>query len=315
MNFRQLDLNLLRVLCAVYRYGSVTEAGRHLALSQPATSNALARLRAVLDDELFVRSASGLQPTRKAQRIVPSLIEQLRLLENTVSRREAFEPASNQVHWRLSLSDLGEMMFLPALAQVLRSQSPGSHVSNVAVAATQVSAALDAHEIDLAIGILNAHRGPYASELLFQENFVAVTASAWRPRNWRGASRLSAQQLATASLAVASPAATFHGIVDLMLTKLRLNERIVLRARHYGALPELVTRTDLLAIVPQMYAHSLAPRYDIRVWDLPKVGTSYDVHMLWHQTASLDPAHQWLRGVVRQLFQRTPPGSSRKVQP
>ncbi len=314
MNFRQLDLNLLRVLCAVYRYGSVTEAGHHLALSQPATSNALARLRAALDDELFVRSPSGLHPTRKAQRIVPSVIEQLRLLENTVSCHEAFEPASSQVHWRLSLSDLGEMMFLPALAQVLRSQSPGSHVSNVAVAATQISAALDAHEVDLAIGILDANRGPYASELLFQENFVAVTASAWRPRNWRGANRLSAQQLATASLAVASPAATFHGIVDLMLTKLRLNERIVLRARHYGALPELVTRTDLLAIVPQMYAHSLAPRYDIRVWDLPKVGTSYDVHMLWHQTASLDPAHQWLRGVVRQLFQRTPPGPDRKVQ-
>lgn len=54
MNFRQLDLNLLRVLCAVYRCGSVTEAGRQLALSQPATSKALARLRTFFDDELFV---------------------------------------------------------------------------------------------------------------------------------------------------------------------------------------------------------------------------------------------------------------------
>ncbi len=312
MNFRQLDLNLLRVLCAIYRYGSVTEAGHHLALSQPATSNALARLRTVLDDELFVRSPGGLHPTRKAQRIVPTVIEQLRLLENTVSSREAFEPASSPVHWRLSLSDLGEMMFLPPLAKVLRSQSPLSHISNVSVAAAQVSAALDAHEIDLAIGILDANRGPFASELLFQENFVAITASSWRPRNWRGANRLSAQQLAAASLAVASPAATFHGIVDLMLTKLRLNERIVLHARHYGALPELVTCTDLLAIVPQMYAHSLAPRYDIRVWDLPREGTSYAVHMLWHETASQDLAHQWLRGVVRHLFQRTPPGSPQK---
>jgi len=304
MNFRQLDLNLLRVLCAVYRFGSVTEAGRHLALSQPATSNALARLRTIFRDELFVRSPSGLHPTRKAQRIVPAVIEQLHLLESTVSSAEEFEPANSHVHWRLSLSDLGEMMFLPPLAQALRAQSPGSHISNVAVAAPEVSAALDAHEIDLAIGILQGKRGSTASELLFQENFVAITAMNWRPPKWRSGAQLSATQLASASLAVASPAATFHGSIDLMLSELRLNERIVLRARHYGALPELVTRTDLMAIVPLMYANSLAPRYNVKIWKLPEHGSRYEVSMLWHQTANPDLSHSWLRGVVRKLFQR-----------
>jgi DNA-binding transcriptional LysR family regulator len=304
MNFRQLDLNLLRVLCAIYRFGSVTEAGRQLALSQPATSNALARLRTIFDDELFVRSPSGLHPTRKAQRIVPAVIEQLHLLENTVSSAEEFEPASSHAHWRLSLSDLGEMMFLPPLAQELRNQSPGSHIANVSVAASEVSAALNAHEIDLAIGILDSRRSAIASELLFQENFVAITASQWRPARWRSGSSLSRRQLAEVSLAVASPAATYHGSVDLMLAELQLNDRIVLRARHYGALPELVTRTDLMAIVPLMYANSLAPRYDVRIWELPEHGASYDVSMLWQQSASPDLAHSWLRGVVRKLFQR-----------
>jgi len=304
MNFRQLDLNLLRVLCAVYRFGSVTEAGRQLALSQPATSNALARLRTIFEDPLFVRSPTGLHPTRMAQRIVPAVIEQLHLLENTVTSAEEFEPASSQAHWRLSLSDLGEMMFLPQLAQELRSQSPGSHIANVSVAASEVSAALNAHEIDLAIGILDSSRSAIASELLFQENFVAITASQWRPARWRSGSSLSSRQLSEVSLAVASPAATYHGSVDLMLAELQLNDRIVLRARHYGALPELVTRTDLMAIVPLMYANSLAPRYDVRIWDLPEHGASYDVSMLWQQSASPDLAHSWLRGVVRKLFQR-----------
>ncbi len=315
MNFRQLDLNLLRVLCAVYRLGSVTEAGQELALSQPATSNALARLRNVFEDDLFVRSPRGLHPTRKAQRIVPAVIEHLHRLEATVSSAEAFEPASSVNHWRLSLSDLGEMMFLPPLAQALRSQSPGSHVSNVAVAAAQVRAALDSHEIDLAIGILDAKRGSIASELLFQEYFVAISANAWRPVGWRSGNQLNARQLAAASLAVASPAATFHGSVDLMLNRLQLEERIVLRARHYGALPELVTRTDLLAIVPLMYANSLAPRYDVHIWELPKHGSRYDVCMLWQQSANHDVAHAWLRGVVRNLFQRTPISATRKLKP
>lgn len=304
MNFRQLDLNLLRVLCAVYRSGSVTEAGRQLALSQPATSNALARLRVFFEDDLFVRSARGLNPTRKAQRIVPAVISQLRTLESTVISSEGFEAASSSIHWRLSLSDLGEMMFLPLLAQAFRDQSPRSQVSNVSVDALQVGAALDAHDIDLAIGILSPSHNSIASERLFQERFVAITASDWRPGKDRDGNSLNARQLAAASLAVASPAATFHGSVDLMLTKLKLNDRIVLRARHYGALPELVTHSDLMAIVPLMYANSLAPRYDVRVWELPDHGPRYDVSMLWHQTATHDLAHTWLRAVVRRLFQR-----------
>lgn len=304
MNFRQLDLNLLRVLCAIYRLGSVTEAGRQLALSQPATSNALARLRTFFDDELFVRSSRGLHPTRKAQRIVPALITQLHTLETTVLSTEGFEPASSSVHWRLSLSDLGEMMFLPPLAQAFRVESPHSQVSNVAVAALQVGAALDAQEINLAIGILGPSHGSTISERLFQEHFVAITARDWRPDKGRVGHSLSAQQLAAAALAVASPAATFHGSVDLMLAKLKLNDRIVLRARHYSALPDLVTRTDLMAIVPLMYANSLAPRYDVRTWQLPAHGPRYDVRMVWHQSATLDPAHAWLRSVVRRLFQR-----------
>ena len=304
MNFRQLDLNLLRVLCAVYRFGSVTEAGRQLALSQPATSNALARLRTLFEDPLFVRTPRGLHPTRMAQRLVPALMEQLHLLENTVTGAEQFEPASSQAHWRLSLSDLGEMMFLPALAQALRQQASASHLSNLSVAASEVNAALDADEVDLAIGILSSSRSSIASELLFEENFVAITAQNWRPQGWRAGKRLSTKQLASASLATASPAATYHGSVDLMLSELKLFDRIVLRARHYGALPELVTSTDLMAIVPMMYANSLAPRYDVRVWELPEHGSRYAVHMLWHQTATLDQAHTWLRGVVRKLFQR-----------
>ena len=304
MNFKQLDLNLLRVLCAVYRLGSVTEAARQLSLSQPATSNALARLRIFFEDELFVRSVRGLNPTSKAARIVPGVIAHLQSLESTVMSTESFIAASSTIHWRLSLSDLGEMMFLPLLAQAFRDGSPHSQLSNVSVAALQVSAALGAHEIDLAIGLLSPGRNSIASERLFKERFVAISAGNWQPGSGNHGAGLSARQLAKVSLAVASPAATFHGSVDFMLNKLKLSDRIVLRARHYGALPELVLGSDLIAIVPLMYANSLAPRYAVRIWELPDHGPNYDVSMLWHQSATHDLAHTWLRALVRRLFQR-----------
>lgn len=315
MNFRQLDLNLLRVLCAVHRSGSVTEAGRQLALSQPATSNALARLRRWFDDELFVRSPSGLHPTRLTQRIVTQVAAHLLDLEKALCSGETFDPASAGVHFRLSLSDLGEMMFLPPLAGVLRSESPLSQVSNVSVDAKLVSAALESRDIDLAIGILLPEHVGIASESLFHEHFVAITGKHWRPEVGRAVTGLSTRQLSRAHLAVAAPTATFHGSVELMLTRLKLKDRAVVRARHYGALPELVTCTDLMAIVPKMFADSMASRYAVRVWELPGHGPHYNVRMVWHQSASNDPAHAWLRERVRRLFARGAQPRDRKPLP
>ena len=74
-----------------------------------------------------------------------------------------------------------------------------------------------------------------------------------------------------------------------------------MRLRHYGAVPELVRGTDLVAIVPQMFADAVAARHDLRVWQLPD-GTSYDVMMVWHQSVNGDPAQRWLREQVRHLF-------------
>jgi DNA-binding transcriptional LysR family regulator len=304
LNFRHLDLNLLRVLAAVYRTGSVTEAGRQLALSQPATSNALARLREFLGDELFVRSPRGLHPTRTAQRIAPAVIAHLQALESTVLSAEAFDPAVSRAHWRLSLSDLGEILFLPPLAQALRSEAPHCQLSNVAVAAGEVSAALEARDIDVAIGILRpAHRG-IASQTLFRERFVGITAPGWVPPTGGAGRALSARQLARVRLAVATPTATVHGSVEVRLKQLKLASRALLHVRHFGALPDLVARTDLLAIVPRMFAESLHPRYAVRVWELPDVGPQYEVRMLWHPSANADRAHAWLRALLLRLFER-----------
>jgi DNA-binding transcriptional LysR family regulator len=307
MNFRQLDLNLLRVLVAIYRTGSVTEAARQLALSQPAASNALARLRSAFDDELFVRTPAGMRPTPAAERAAPLAAAHLQALEAALSDAGPFDPGTSERHWRLSLSDLGEMMFLAPLAHRLRRDAPGSRLSNVPVLATAVGAALESREIDLAIGILDAGRSGIAGETLFREHYVAVTNPRWRPAEGRAARTLTAAQLAQATLVTAAPTATFHDVIDQMLATLRLAGRVALRTRHYGALPLLVADSDLLAIVPLMYARSLLPRHDLRIWELPGHGPTYEVRMLWHDSATRDAAHAWLRGLVRALFARAAP--------
>ena len=304
MNFRQLDLNLLRALAAIHRYGSVTNAAKALSLSQPATSNALARLRDFFQDELFVRVPSGLKPTRLCEQLAPAVLAQLLALETLVTGRDEFEPTHSDMHWHLSLSDLGEMLFLPELAGALRRQASNARLSNVSVAATDVVVALETREIDLAIGILQPRHRGIRTELLFREHYVAVAAPQWRPASGRSGRTLTMQQLAEASFVVASPTATSHGSVEQMLISMKLEDRIVLRARHFGALPELALTSDLLSIVPEMYAHNLCQRYDFRVWNLPSA-PAYEVRLVWHSSTDKDPAHQWMRALVHKLFKRT----------
>lgn len=310
MNFRQLDLNLLRVLCAIHRTGSVTEAGQQLALSQSSTSNALARLRHCFGDALFVRSPSGLHPTRLAQRIAPLVAAHLLQLETALCEDQSFDPTTGCMHWRLSLSDLGEQLFLPRLAHRVRREAPSCRLSNVSVPAHQLPAALEAMDADLAIGILNPQHRGVASESLFHEHFVALSAAQWKPRGGRAGRMLTPRQLAAAALVVADPAATTHGSVQQMLARLRITDSAVLLVRHYAAMVDLVTGSDLVAIVPQMYADTLAAGRAVRVWELPGHGPHYDVRMVWHHSATADPAHAWLRDCVRDLYAR--PAAARR---
>jgi len=306
--FRQLDLNLLRVLVAIQATGSVTAAGRQLALSQPAVSHALARLREFFGDALFVRSPSGLHPTRLAGRIVPAVTAYLRALETALAEAGSFDPSGDAVFWRLSMSDLGEILFLPRLVAALRSEAPLAQVDNAGVPLHAVAAALESRDVDLAIGILAPAKRDLVDQVLFRERYVAVTAAEWRPAG-RVARTLTHGQLAGASLAVASPTATYHESVPRMLDALGISGRTVVHARHYAALPELVTSADLLAIVPQMYARAVAERWPVRVWQLPGEPLEYDVRMLWHATATREPAHAWLRALVQRLFARAAPRS------
>ena len=305
MNFRQLDLNLLRVLAAIHRTRSVTAAGKALSLSQSATSNALARLRHFFDDELFVRSPAGLQPTRLCERVAPAVLAQLRVARGDGDRQGGLRSrAPAPSHWKLSLSDLGEMLFLPPLAAALRRQAPHARACRTFPwprptwrprwrrgRSTAPSASCSR---------ATAACTPSCS-------FASSTSPSRRARGGRPSGRagrsLSPAQLAQASLVVASPTATFHSSVEQMLARMKLADRIVLRARHFGALPELAHTTDLLAIVPDAYAKNLGQRFDLKVWQLPGA-PFYDVRLCWHASSARSPAHQWMRTLMHRLFAR-----------
>lgn len=299
IHFHRLDLNLLRVLVAIDRCRSVTEAGRRLALSQPATSNALARLREAFDDPLFVRGAGGLMRTSLAERIVPAAARHLEALEAALTEPDGFDPLRSGVDWRLSLSDLGEMVFLPEIVEAVLREAPRTRVTNVGVPAERVAEALARREIDLAIGVMDPGQRGIRSTLLFRERYVALGSRACPPE-WRERAGFTG-----AALVVASPTATYHQGIAEALERHKLGTRIVVRTRHYASMPDLVASGKLVAIVPETFARRACERRRrLATWQVPLRMPPYEVGMVWHTATDGDAAQSWLREKVLRLFRR-----------
>jgi len=296
--FARLDLNLLRVLVAIARFRSVTEAGRHLSLSQPATSNALARLREAFDDPLFVRAPGALAPTPLAARVAPIVARHLEELEAALGEHRPFDPASSATEWRLSLSDLGEIVFLSAIVEAVPSGAPPPPRADAPGPVRGVAGARGNGEIDPAGGIMAPRQRGLRSTVLFRERYVALSRRDC-PRAWR-----TRRGFADAPLAVASPTATYHGEIAERIERVRLHSGIVVHARHFSTMPDLVARGELVAIVPEMFASMACERHDLAMWPIPTPTPRYEVCMVWHGALDTDPAQQWLRERVLQAFGR-----------
>ena len=154
MNVGDIDLNLLKIFDAVNAEGSVSRAAQRIGLTQPSVSHGLARLRAVFGDALFVRVRGGVAPTPVARRIAPALTEALRAVQSVLDDAERFDPATDGRVFRIHMSDLGEMVFLPPLMRALRDRAPGVSLETRQIEPAALPAALDGGTIDMAIGHL-----------------------------------------------------------------------------------------------------------------------------------------------------------------
>src|SRR5688572_11984454 len=174
MNVQALDLNLLRVLDAVLHEGGVTPAAARLGLTQPAVSNALARLRRVFGDPLFVRSAAGVDATPFARELAEPVRQALALLESALAHGPGFDPATSTRAFRFYMSDLGQVEFLPPLMERVQSAAPGVRLEAVAFDLEHIGAALGAGALDLAVGFLPALGPPVERQALFRDPYVCL---------------------------------------------------------------------------------------------------------------------------------------------
>ncbi|CAB3658934.1 PCP degradation transcriptional activation protein [Achromobacter kerstersii] len=288
------DLNLMRVFLTVLHERSVTRAAQRLNLTQPAVSYALGRLREQFNDPLFVRTATGMQPTPVAFALADPIERGMNSFAEAVSLRQQFDPATSTRRFRLSMSDIGEMVFLPPLMERVHALAPRLQIEVLEVALEHLPHALKDGEVDLAIGNLAGLGRHTCHADLFSERYACMGRRG-HPVLSAGLTRSQFKRLD--HILVASRASA-HRLLDDVLGEAGLHRQPYLTLPHFSAAAEIVRRTDLTVTLPYRAAiwFNRDNAFDIRPLPITLPPLCVTVH--WHARFESDPGTMWLRRLV-----------------
>lgn len=302
-NFRTLDLNLLRVFDAVMSEGSLTRAGTALAMTQPAVSHALKRLRESLGQDLFVRTTHGVRPTPAAEALWPQVRSALGALRQAIAPA-AFDPRRDAVHFRLAMADATAALLVPGLVATLEEQQAPATLHVQPLTTRDPRRLLQADAMVLAVGsfpaVLPALQAegaetPWRHRPLYDTRYVCVMRRGHALAR-RGA--LTLDSYCAASHLHVSFSGRAFGAVDQALAALGRQRRIVLTVNQFFTAGRVVARSNLLTALPETFLEATGYRDELAIVELPIPLTTVHVGMLWHLRHDTDPGHAWLRQIV-----------------
>jgi DNA-binding transcriptional LysR family regulator len=299
-DFNKVDLNLLRVFQAVLEERSLTQAGKRLGLSQPATSYALGRLRAIFDDPLFVRTPEGMLPTSVAQRLKDPVGRALAAAREALRHGEPFDPSTSTREFRVSMSDVGEQVFLPSICERLQQVAPGVRIAAEAVLLTEVEEQMRLGRLDFAIGNLPSLKATTEHALLFNEEYACMT----RKRPGLPAKRISAEQFQKMSHVAVASLDRSHVLIEESLRLGGLYRRIALRVSHFNVTPEILRRTDWMVTLPRGVAEFFNDSGQFAIYPLPIELPHFESTIHWHELYDGDEGNQWFRQLLVDILKR-----------
>lgn len=294
MDIIDTDLNLLRVFHAIAEENSLTLAGNRLGLSQPAVSYALGRLRAMFNDPLFVRSGNSMQPTSAALELREPIRRAMSAIQEALRHGERFDPARSTRTFHMTMSDIGEMVFLPPLCERLREVAPQVRLEVSQLPLGQIEEALRSGRLDLAIGNLPTLKPATQWHALFHEAYVCMT------RKHAGETRrkLTAEEYTAMAHVFVASADNNHRLIEDFLREHNIRRNIALQIPHFSVVPQILQRTDWAVTLPRRAAQSLNSGRNFSTFELPVAIPEVEVTVHWHADFEESEANRWLRKLL-----------------
>ena len=311
VNLDGLDLNLLRVLDVLMQERRVASSAHRLQLSQPAVSNALGRLRKALGDELLTRAPNGMEPTEFAKSLHATLQPALSAIGQSLQARAMFDPARSKWQACIAMTDIGEIVFLPALLTHISQTAPGLTLETLRDSQAKpnapvgsITTAMAEGKVDLAIGWLpDVTEGLYQRKL-FAQRYVCI-ARQGHPLLAGQRPKLTLEKFLQAEHIAIRAEGTGHTKADETLQSVShqgAHRHVRLRVPSFLSVPHLVSQTDLMATVPQKLAEQCADAFKLHVLPHPVTMPAFELKMFWHRRVHSDPANRWLRSLIAEFF-------------
>jgi DNA-binding transcriptional LysR family regulator len=293
-----LDVRQLRMFELIYDTRSVTRAAEQMGQKQPTVSIWLSKLRGQLNDPLFVRTSTGMQPTPRADALIVTAREVLKSLREITSTRHVFDPATATRQFRICMADSSHLCLMPQLLAHVRAVAP--KVRLVAAGIDQGTArALESGEADLALGFVPWLESGFYRQKLFPQDWVCLI----NPRHPRVRDTLTLDAYKKEGH-VAVTGGTGAQLLEDALARHRVRRHVVLELPGFLGLSGIVSATDLIATLPRQIGETLAGLAGVKVLECPLRVPSVDIQQHWHARYHHDTGNQWLRGVVAKVFVR-----------
>lgn len=303
MNINTLDLNLLLVLDALQRTHSVTLAGEQLCISQSGVSNALRRLRDAFGDELFVRTDSGMMATPLAESMAEPIRAALQQIRQTIENRGCFDAANSTRHFRLALSDVGQMSLLPSLLSYFDKYAPNITLETVPLSRHGVAEQMSGGEIDLAIGAARPLGAGFSRHRFRSLRFVCLVSK--NHPTIQGS--ISLEQFLQASFIEYEPTGGSYGHfrehADRLFKEKNIQRKVSVKMAYLSGIESIIASSDRIAVVTEALVTCMDLEKTVQVMDLPFDIPTLDVTLQWHERINKDPAQAWLHKAIIQVVE------------
>ena len=310
MELSEIDLNLLVLFNHLMVERRVSKVAENMGLTQPAVSNALAKLRRILGDELFLRTSGGMVPTPFAEQLGEPVGYALGMIHSGLNQQIRFDPAKAKGSVTIGMTDIGEIVFLPALVERLSQEAPALTLNTVRNTAVNLREDMASGKVDLAIGLLPQLKAGFFQRRLFHQKYVCLMRTA----HALDKKKMSVAEFRAAEHLVVVSAGTGHGKVDDLLHKAGVDRPIRLTVPHFVSVGHILQSTKMIATVPERLAQKLVKPFGLSQIQHPVKLPEVAINAFWHAKVHRAPASQWLRGVVFDLFADDVTASRRPIQ-
>ena len=292
------DLNLLPIFVALMEERSVTRAAERMGMTQPALSNALSRLRLMLQDQLFVRERYGIQPTPIALELSPLIAEALAQLDDAVLGQQAFDPAHAERLFTIAPNGYVEFVIVPAVLARLEKVAPG------------IKLRLTPYGNDLAeTGVVSGTTALVLGRIVDPPNNLVVQplideglACAVRADHPAIGDAMTREQFESMKHVNIVPPGRMRAGLFQALSQHQLKRDVAISVTNFFAVAEMVAVTDYCATLPSLICRRLMHDPRLKILPAPVDLGSFPVEMAWHVRYRHDPAHRWLRGLISEVI-------------